>query len=152
MSDKAEQQMEEFDSLLHGLPLIFQPGTNVIDAESIEISCDKYDDFGHGVSAREPISNTDIRSHHPGEEAGREILQQKTDPEIRRKAFSRFTPGAKMRKQCHPQREEAYVLQGEFTDEVSGKTWRAGEVARFNRMQEHTPCSETGCLLLLIFT
>lgn len=152
MSQAAQEKIEAFDELLNGLSVLFDPGTEVIDAESIECSTDEYEDLGNGVSARRLTGLDDVRKHHPDEIHAFPILAGIGRKDIRRMFFFEFTENSRMKRQCHPQKKHAYILRGQLKDEVSGQTWNAGELAIFRRMQRHIPHSSSGCLLLLIFT
>jgi anti-sigma factor ChrR (cupin superfamily) len=57
----------------------------------------------------------------------------------------RYTPGGAFPKHAHPQGEEILVLKGKFCDEQG--RYPEGTWIRSPHMSQHTPFSETGCLI-----
>jgi hypothetical protein len=57
----------------------------------------------------------------------------------------RYTPGGAFPEHAHPQGEEILVLEGEFRDEHG--RYPEGSWIRSPHMSQHTPFSETGCLI-----
>ena len=57
----------------------------------------------------------------------------------------RYIPGGTFPEHAHPQGEEILVLEGEFCDEHG--RYPEGTWMRSPHMSQHTPFSETGCLI-----
>ena len=57
----------------------------------------------------------------------------------------RYIPGGAFPEHAHPKGEEILVLEGEFCDEHG--RYPEGTWIRSPHMSQHTPFSETGCLI-----
>lgn len=150
-----QRMMQEFDDIIAGLPAIYDPGTNIIDAFQVELPATRYLDFGGGVCARECIDPFGMNYGLTDEE--RQALahfQQSARHEKRRQRFMwcRFAEGGLMKEQAHPQIEEGFVISGAIADRTSGKRWVAGQCTQFPRMATHEPFTPIGCFLGLVFT
>jgi anti-sigma factor ChrR (cupin superfamily) len=60
----------------------------------------------------------------------------------------RYAPGCAFPEHTHPEGEEILVLEGEFGNEHG--RYPEGTWIRSPHMSEHTPFSETGCLIYVL--
>lgn len=143
--------MAEFQSIINGLPNIFDEGTDIFDVQKHKhkFKPETYVKVSEGVHCRIVENNEDIRDAR--EETARDILAALLPvSESITIMFCQFDYEATMRLHAHPQKQICYVIDGtiSFND---GKTYHKGESVQTLAMVKHAPFSKTGCFLLVIW-